>query len=147
MENQQQAEAKMPLCPSSRPELPNSVVFGVIRGSVEKPRVNYLKQPEPVTKEVIALAEPVTPTEVFRTASPCEESSCQHFDGQDCQLAKRVVDQLPSVSQKLPACSIRNECRWWAQEGSSACFRCPQVITDSYGTSEQWTQVATPTNN
>jgi hypothetical protein len=142
-----QQQFNTPLCPSSRPERPNSVVFGVVRGSIEKPRVNYLEKPEPVTEELMALAEPVTPTEVFRTASPCEESGCQHFDGKECGLVKRVVDQLSSVSQKLPACSIRNECRWWQQEGASACFRCPQVVTDSYGASQQWRQVATPTDS
>jgi hypothetical protein len=133
-----------PLCPSARPEWGNSVVFGVVSGTVEHPQVDYLNQPQPVTDELIALSAPVTPTEVFRTASPCMNTGCQHFDGQDCRLAMRIVEQLPVVAEKLPPCAIRRNCRWWRQEGKAACMRCPQVITDNYNPSELMYQVATP---
>jgi hypothetical protein len=33
-----------PLCPSARPELADSTVFGVVTGTVEEPRVTYLNQ-------------------------------------------------------------------------------------------------------
>ena len=137
--------SKTTLCPSARPELADSVVFGVLSGTVEEPRVAYLKQRQPVTDELIAQASPVTPTEVFRTAAPCAESGCQHFDGKDCRLAMRIVDKLPAVVEELPPCSIRASCRWWQQEGKAACMRCPQVITDSYNPSELMREVATPT--
>lgn len=133
------------LCPSARPEWADSVVFGVLSGTVEAPRVAYLKQRQPVTDELIAQASPVTPTEVFRTAAPCAESGCQHFDGKDCRLAMRIVDKLPAVVEELPPCSIRASCRWWQQEGKAACMRCPQVITDNYNASGLIVEVATPT--
>jgi hypothetical protein len=132
------------LCPSARPELPESVVFGVIGGTVEKPHVTYLKQPQPITDDLIALSAPVTPTEVLRTAAPCAANGCQHFDGTNCRLAMRIVEQLPTMTEQLPPCSIRRDCRWWQQEGKSACMRCPQVITDNYYASEQMRQAATP---
>lgn len=134
-----------PLCPSARPELPDSAVFGIVTGTVEEPRITYLKQPQPVTDELMALSGSVTPTEVFRTTSPCVTNKCQHFDGKDCRLATRIVEQLSPVVEELPPCSIRRNCRWWQQEGSVACMRCPQVITDNYNSSEQIRQVATPT--
>lgn len=132
------------LCPSARPELPESVVFGVIGGTVEKPHVTYLKQPQPITDDLIALSAPVTPTEVLRTAAPCAANGCQHYDGTNCRLAMRIVEQLPTVTEALPPCSIRRDCRWWQQEGKSACMRCPQVITDNYYASEQMRQAAAP---
>jgi hypothetical protein len=136
---------KTTLCPSARPEWVGSIVFGVVSGTVEEPRVAYLKQPQSVTDELIARASPVTPTEVFRTAAACAESGCQHFDGKDCRLAMRIIEKLPAVVEELPPCSIRASCRWWQQEGKAACMRCPQVVTDNYNPSELMREVATPT--
>ncbi|MDZ8068670.1 MAG: hypothetical protein RMY64_24065 [Nostoc sp. DedQUE08] len=81
----------------------------------------------------------------FRTAAPCATKGCQHFDGKDCRLAMRVVENLPKVVEDLPPCSIRRDCQWWQQEGKAACMRCPQVITDNYNPSELLVKVATPT--
>jgi hypothetical protein len=139
------AAEKTTLCPSARPEFGESIVFGIISGTVAEPRVAYLKQPQPVTDELLAKASPITPAEIFRTASPCATNGCQHFDGQDCRLATRIVEQLSAVTEELPPCSIRRDCRWWNQEGKAACMRCPQVITDNYNASELAIQVATPT--
>ncbi|WP_243902646.1 nitrogen fixation protein [Aetokthonos hydrillicola] len=132
------------LCPSARPESVDSVVFGVVGGTVEKPHVAYLKQPQPVTDELIAKATPITPSEIFRTAAACATKACQHFDGGDCRLAIRIVKNLPEVVEELPACSIRRDCRWWKQEGKAACTRCPQVITDNYNPSDLIREIATP---
>lgn len=135
------------LCPSNtRPEREGSVVFGVVGGTVEAPRVAYLKEPQPVTDEILALSGPVTPTEVFRFAAPCSQSRCQHFDGTDCRLVKRIVGMLPTVVDALPACQLRPNCRWWQQEGKAACLRCPQIVTKTYNPSEKLRQVATPTS-
>ena len=120
------------LCPSSRPQIKQSKVFGLIDGTVEKPRVTYLKSSQPVTEELIALSQPVTPTEVFRIAAPCIANSCKHFDGTNCGLASKIVEQLPIVEEGLPSCSIRQDCRWYEQEGKAACMRCSQIITDNY---------------
>jgi hypothetical protein len=135
---------KIPLCPSARPTLDKSVVFGVISGTVDIPRVVYLKQAQTVTQELIEKVHPVTPAEVFRAASPCEASACQHFDGANCRLATRVTEQLPAVAAVLPPCAIRRDCRWWQQEGSAACLRCPQVITDHYSPSDLMKTVSIP---
>ena len=132
-------DAKAPAriqCPSSRPEMSGSAVFGVVLGSVEHPRVAFLDQPQPVTEELLALAGPVAPTEVFRFAAPCAGGACQHFDGTDCRLASRIVEQLPSVVEDLPECAIRDACRWFLQEGEEACFRCPLIASESYGAAE-----------
>src|SRR5215203_6463022 len=79
-------------CPSARPEMPGSLILGIIQGSVEQPRVAYLEQPQPVSEPLLALSGPVSPTEVFRFAAPCSGNACQHFDGVNCQLATRIVE-------------------------------------------------------
>nr|WP_242040862.1 nitrogen fixation protein [Coleofasciculus sp. FACHB-1120] len=121
-----------PLCPNARPEWADSKVFGVVTGTgtVKEPHVTYLNERQPVTDELMALCEAVTPTEVFRIAAPCASKGCQNFDGTDCRLAKRIVQHLPGGAEELPPCSIRQDCRWWQQEGKAACMRCPQVVTD-----------------
>ena len=136
--------ATMPLCPSGRPEAGESVVFGVVGGTVAAPQVGYLTEPVPVNEDVLALSGSVEPTEIFRMASTCAGHGCKHFDGSRCSLAMRVVEQLPPVVEALPACQIRQHCRWWQQEGKAACLRCPQVVTDNYYASDRLRQVAAP---
>ena len=129
------------LCPSAPPEMADSVVFGVVGGTYEQPRVAYLKVPQPVTEEVLALARPIAPGEVFRFAAPCATSACRHFHGGRCSLATRVVELLPVAVEGLPPCRIRPSCRWFRQEGIAACFRCPQVVTKIRNPSERLRQV------
>jgi len=132
-----------PLCPSAPPTVENGVIFGVVGGTVESPRVGYLARSVPVTEEVLASTKPVLPTEVFRSAGRCAGGGCQHFDGEGCTLAKRIVESLPPVVKHLPPCSIRSTCRWWSQEGAAACLRCPQIVSEG-PSSSLFQQVAQP---
>src|SRR5688572_25968858 len=101
-------EHAKPLCPSAQPNLGRSMIIGVVRGTAEEPSVSYLSKPHPVTDEVLKLADPVSPAEVFRFAAPCMRKSCAHFKGDQCHLAKRIVALVPKVAPKLPACAIRS---------------------------------------
>ena len=125
------ADTRQLLCPSARPEWPQARVFGVVTGSVSQPRVQYLERAISVSAEITSMTVPVSPTEVLRIAAPCMRSACQHFQQSRCHLAEKIVDGLPPFGETLPECSIRGHCRWFAQEGSAACFRCPQVVTDA----------------
>jgi len=133
-----------PLCPSAQPEMANSVVFGIVGGTATEPRVGYLVEPQPTTAEMLELAKPAEPTEVFRFAAPCAGHSCRHYDGSRCRLASRTVQQLGTVVDSLPPCRIRPQCRWWLQEGKSACLRCPQITTKDYAPSEAGRVAADP---
>ena len=132
------------LCPSAQPEMEDCVAFGVVGGTVEAPLMAHLEHPLPVTEELLALSNPVQPTEVFRFAAPCAGDACQHFDGTDCRLATRIVQIMPAVTSALPPCSLRPECRWWQQEGKAACMRCPQIVTASYNASDELRSAAAP---
>jgi hypothetical protein len=130
------------LCPSAQPAMANSFVFGVVNGTADKPRLRHLTEPQPVTPELLEMAAPVRPTEVFRFAAPCAGSACCHFDGTKCQLAGRIVKLLPPVIASLPPCQLRPNCRWWQQEGKAACLRCPQVVTESEPRNELFIEAA-----
>ena len=120
------------LCPSAQPGMDNCRVLGVVQHDAPIPMLLYLREPVPATPDVLAMAAPLEPTEVFRLAATCATHKCPHFDGADCQLATRIVRGRPAVVDLLPACTIRRDCRWFAQEGGAACLRCPQVTTVTY---------------
>ena len=117
------------LCPSAQPDWKGAVATGVVGGSAERPRVRPLEHPLPVTAELLELASPVEPTEVFRFAAPCRCSGCGHFTGSRCGLAAKVVRMVPQATADLPECDIRARCRWFAEEGEAACLRCPAIAT------------------
>lgn len=132
------------MCPSAQPEMSNPLILGVRSGSPEAPRISYLEHPVPASPDLISLAHPLNPTEVYRFVAHCEENACRHFDGVDCKLASRIVQILPAVVDTLPACRIRPTCRWFQQEGRAACIRCPQVITQVSQPSAEYQAAATP---
>ena len=132
------------LCPSAQPEMHGVRLLGVITAADEGPSLAYLRDDVPVTDELLAQAEPAHPTEVFRFAAQCEEKRCTHFNGERCKLASRIVHFLPAVVDALPTCRIRSSCRWFRQEGRDACFRCPQVVTESTNASPEFQRAALP---
>src|SRR6266446_6141388 len=136
--------ARKPLmCPSAQPDMEDSVVLGVLQDTSEGWRLAWIERPQPVTPELLSLTREVDPRNIFRFAARCEEQKCVHFDGQDCQLATRIVQILPRAVDVLPPCSIRPECRWYQQEGKSACFRCPEVVTHLEKASAEMIRAAT----
>ena len=128
---------KVPLCPSAQPDWEGSVAIGVMEGTADEPRMEHFSGALPVNQELLDLANPVTPAEVFRFAAPCAERRCVHFRNRRCNLVIQIVKVLPTVTESVPRCAIRAECRWWRQEGKSACIRCAQVVTDNYGPSPE----------
>ena len=124
------------LCPSSQPGVEGARVLGVFQQTANGMEVAYLDEPLLATPEVLAMANPVHPTEVFRLVATCQTNRCPQFDGTNCGLAARIVQILPAIVDQLPQCQIRPECRWFRQEGAAACRRCPQISTVNYNPSE-----------
>jgi hypothetical protein len=132
-------------CPSAQPDMSGSLLLGVVQGTAERPRLAYLAEPQEVTQELLQLAAPVQPTEVFRFAAPCAGHGCQHFDGGRCKLVKRLVEMTPDVVDDLPPCRLRPRCRWWQEAGRAACVRCPLVVTENYLPTAEMRLAADPT--
>lgn len=116
-------------CPSASPDMMGATAIGVVGGTVEQPRVRYLDRPVPVSADLLKLAHPVDPREVFRFGAVCAGTRCMHFNQNRCQLVEQIVNELAPVVAAPPACSLRVRCRWWAQEGVTACLRCPLIVT------------------
>jgi hypothetical protein len=133
------------MCPSAQPDMEDSLALGVFENTPEGPRLAWIEEPQPVTPQLLSLTREADPRTIFRFAARCEENKCVHFDGENCQLATRIVQILPRVVDALPACSIRPECRWYQQEGKAACFRCPEVLTHMENPSPDMLRAATPT--
>jgi hypothetical protein len=132
------------LCPSAPPDWADARAIGVVGGTVEAPSVAYLKRSLAVTDDLLRLAEPVLPTEVFRFAAPCMSTGCRHHNGGACGLAEKVVAMLAPATERLPSCTIRATCLWFHQEGRAACLRCPQVVTDNTYPSPDMRNAADP---
>ncbi len=124
--------------------MPGSIVFGIVAGTADEPRVAWIERPVPVTGDLLALTAPLAPTQVLRIAAPCQEHACCHFDGTDCRLATRLVQLMPAVVDALPPCRVRPDCRWFLQEGKAACARCPQIVTYSVNPTPELSLAATP---
>jgi hypothetical protein len=132
------------LCPSARPDMEGSIVFGIVGGTNDQPRLIYFDKPQPVTEEILHLSVPLNPTEVFRFAAPCVEQKCRHFNGSICRLASRTVELVDAVMETVSPCSLRPDCRWWRQEGKEACRRCPLVVTEIRNPTEMQRKWADP---
>jgi len=117
------------LCPSATPEIEGAVLFGVVSRIEGRAHVDWLETTTPVTPEILALTGDTPPTKVLRIAAKCQEAFCAHFDGEECQLVGRLVAALPPVADERFPCAIRGDCRWFWQEGLSACERCSQIST------------------
>ena len=128
-------------CPSAPLADPNARVFGVVQG-VDAPRVHYLQSPIPVSDDLLKLNESLHLSVVVRAAAPCAEDLCRHHSQGSCQLATRIVKDLPEVSSAIPKCGLRSSCKWWSEQGVAACHRCPQVATASSNASDLLRQVA-----
>lgn len=132
------------LCPSAQPAMREPRLLGVVTHDNGVASIAYLNEEVPVTAELLEQAGPADPNTVFRIAAHCEEKRCTHFDGRDCNLARRIVQILPAVVDALPVCLIRGTCRWYVQEGREACLRCPQVVTQPLDASPDFERAVTP---
>jgi hypothetical protein len=132
------------LCPSAQPDLPQATIFGIVSGDVGISDVEFLPEQLPVTPELLSMCTPVSPTEVFRFAAPCQGNKCVHFDGRDCQLTNNLVQIVPASRGELRFCAIRDSCRWFFQQGSAACARCSQIVTKYYNPPADLDRAAIP---
>lgn len=116
-------------CPSAQPDMREARVFGLLSGTAAEPRVAYLKQEAVIPAADVPPTPGLEPIEVFRFAARCEEGRCAQYADGRCSLGQRLVAGVDAVVDTLPSCTIRNTCRWYAEQGRPACLRCPQVVT------------------
>lgn len=116
-------------CPSAQPHSEDARVIGVVLGSVEEPEIAYTKKGVAVSEEMLKAVGPADPTRVFRFAGKCVNGGCAQFRNGACRLGADVLAGIPAVTDRLPACTIRATCRWFAENGPDVCRRCARVVT------------------
>lgn len=116
-------------CPSAQPDSPDARIFGVVLGDVDEPRVAYLEKGVEVSAETLEAVAHVAPTRVLRFAGKCANGACAQFRNGGCSLGTNILRKLDAVTDKIPACTIRATCRWFAENGPEVCLRCSQVVT------------------
>jgi hypothetical protein len=114
-------------CPSSRCA-PGAVLLGIVDADGH---VGYVSPRLTVDAAFVEAAHRGRmPEKRFRFASPCIEGGCRHWDGERCAVADAAADSSTPSAARLPACSIRPDCLWFAQRGVDACAACSYVVTE-----------------
>lgn len=114
-------------CPSSMGQV-GANILGMVNANGT---VGFFKDPVEVTQEFIDDAGGTHNLETrFRFSNQCVQSGCRQWTGKECGVIKAVLalDSIPA-KKDLPQCSIRSNCRWYFQEGPTACNGCRYVIT------------------
>jgi hypothetical protein len=122
------------LCPSA-PAQEGAVLLGVVQADGS---IAYLRDRIEVSRAFLEIASVGRPAEQrFRFSSPCQESACRQWADGRCSLPGRLAEVIPEPeSDELPRCSIRANCRWFAQTGGTACRVCPLVTRNQLQTTK-----------
>lgn len=69
----------------------------------------------------------------FRFANKCVQTGCKQWTGDSCGVISRLheMNERIEADAQLRLCNIRPTCRWFAQEGGSACTICTYVVTNN----------------
>ena len=119
------------LCPSSTCHT-GALLLGVVRADQT---VAMLNPPIPVNDEFVETVNAAGDAEArFRFAGKCAKGGCSQWTGSSCGVMDSLSRLNPVVKitvGKLPECTIRQDCRWFAQDGPKACVICPYVVTQA----------------
>jgi hypothetical protein len=117
------------LCPSARCT-DGAILLGIV---MPNGRVAFPQERLVIDEAFVDAAHKGrAPEQRFRFSSPCAQSGCSQWTGSRCGIIDAVLDaHAPATDDEaLPVCSIRADCRWFAQAGAAACAVCPDVVTD-----------------
>ncbi|GEN75556.1 hypothetical protein [Chryseobacterium hagamense] len=98
-------------------------LFGVVN---KDGKVRFIT-PLTVTEEFIETNDHLE--QRFRFTGKCIEKGCAQWNDYDlkCSLPGKVqLLDFPEVPE-MSFCPIRNQCRWFFQDGASACFSCNEI--------------------
>lgn len=119
------------LCPSSTCK-EGALILGVVQGNKTVALLNAgLIADQSFVEKAKELGRP---EKRFRFANQCIQCGCKQWTGKECGVAKEFSEannHVPDDNENLPDCMIRQQCRWYSQEGGRACRICPFVITDN----------------
>ena len=118
------------LCPSHRCE-EGSILLGIVNS---EGIIEFINDTLYINKSFVDKAKTgKKPEKRFRFANLCITKGCMQWTGRDCGLITNIMNYVENknlLSPKLTKCTIRAECRWFIEHGSTACKVCPIVITE-----------------
>jgi len=123
------SEEELVLCPSSRCKK-GHILLGIVQANG---KIGFLDKQLLVNQEFVETAyRGRKPEKRFRFASPCAKVACKQWNSGRCGVLDNVFNCVPQEHRitEIPQCSIRNQCRWYQQNGYEACTVCPLIITD-----------------
>jgi len=113
------------LCPSA-PLTQNAFLFGVLD---DQAKVKYTDHLIPVTEELFENID--SPEKNFRFTMKCGDSACAQWENGKCSVASALKESdATNLDLKASKCAIKKACRWFTQEGISACRLCKFIVTD-----------------
>jgi hypothetical protein len=122
-------DAPSVLCPSARLK-EGAILVGIVNAEGQ---VTFLPDRLVVNRGFIDNAQQGrSPEKRFRFADTCVKSACRQWSEDRCGVVEQVLGVVSSdqLSEDLPDCSIRSQCRWYLQRKADACWSCSFVITD-----------------
>ena len=123
------AEKKQLDCPSAPHQHPEARLLGVVLEEEGAPRVSYVEKGVDLPEEFDAEQLGVDPGHALRFAAPCANKGCGQWKEGGCGLGREIIKRLQPVVDVAPACTLRATCRWFAENGTASCLRCPQIVT------------------
>ncbi|MBB3034103.1 hypothetical protein [Alteriqipengyuania lutimaris] len=128
------ADEKVLDCPSAPHQHPEAKLIGVVleeddgKGGAEA-RVSYLEKDVALPEDFDPESLGVDPGHALRFSAPCANNGCGQWRDGGCGLGKAIIEQMQPVVDVAPACTLRATCRWFAENGTASCVRCPQITT------------------
>lgn len=96
--------------------------FGFFRS--DEGRVEFYAELIPLPEVLRGDRETPNPMDRMRLSAPCLTRKCVHWTGRSCRLGHAVAEVGGSMPTDQPACAVRSECRWFAENGGEACKSC-----------------------
>jgi hypothetical protein len=116
-------------CPSA-PASEGALLFGRVGADGI---VHISDSPITITDDLAsALGDPNGSNQALRFAAPCQGDRCVHWSGK-CGVPDALrlfAENVDTAAHDLPHCPIRKVCRWYGQDGPSACRLCIHAVRD-----------------
>jgi hypothetical protein len=100
-------------------------IIGICRPSNSK--VQFLTEELPVPTTLPFVIRPDSLVLRARFVGRCVTERCQHWSGVRCRLGQAVAATETKEKNLLPTCAIREKCRWFHENGASACNPCQHL--------------------
>lgn len=97
-----------------------------VRGSSSE-NFEFLGETFPVSPESLSESLAASVQTRLRLAGPCIRSACESWTLSGCRLGRAVASVNRSRSETQASCTIRDTCRWIAENGESVCHTCPSL--------------------